>query len=73
MSASTRPRAPNSSSAFVGFDAEQIERSLAIDLDEQQLLRGGSTITQQVVKNVYLGHARTVDRRQRWGTDGRCL
>ena len=45
-----------------GFDADQIERSLAIDLAEGQLLRGGSTMTQQLVKNVFLGHERTVAR-----------
>jgi hypothetical protein len=46
-----------------GFDPEQIERSLAIDLDSGRLLRGGSTISQQLVKNVFLGHERTLARK----------
>jgi hypothetical protein len=46
-----------------GFDPEQIERSLAIDLDQGALLRGGSTMTQQLVKNVFLGRERTVARK----------
>jgi len=46
-----------------GFDPEQIERSLAIDLDSGKLLRGGSTISQQLVKNVFLGPERTVARK----------
>ena len=46
-----------------GFDAEQIERSLGIDLDSGRLLRGGSTISQQLVKNVYLSPDRTVARK----------
>ncbi len=46
-----------------GFDAEQIERSLAIDLDSGKLLRGGSTISQQLSKNVFLGPERTLARK----------
>ena len=46
-----------------GFDPEQIERSLAIDLDSGKLLRGGSTISQQLVKNVFLGPERTLARK----------
>ncbi len=46
-----------------GFDAEQIERSLGIDLDSGRLLRGGSTISQQLVKNVYLSPERTLARK----------
>ncbi len=46
-----------------GFDVHQIERSLAIDLSEGQLLRGGSTISQQLVKNVFLAPRRTLARK----------
>jgi hypothetical protein len=46
-----------------GFDPEQIERSLAINVDSGKLLRGGSTISQQLVKNVFLGPERTLARK----------
>jgi hypothetical protein len=46
-----------------GFDPHQIERSLAIDLAAGQLVRGGSTITQQVAKNAFLDHGRTFARK----------
>jgi hypothetical protein len=46
-----------------GFDVEQIARSLEIDLREGRLARGGSTISQQLVKNVFLGHRRTFARK----------
>jgi hypothetical protein len=46
-----------------GFDAYQIERSLAIDLAQGELLRGGSTISQQLVKNVFLDPQRTLARK----------
>ena len=46
-----------------GFDLEQIERSLAIDLEAGRLVRGGSTITQQLVKNTFLDRERTVARK----------
>ena len=46
-----------------GFDPRQIERSLAINLDRGEVLRGGSTITQQLVKNLFLSHERTVARK----------
>ncbi len=46
-----------------GFDVEQIERSLAINLADRGLTRGGSTISQQLVKNVFLGHERTLARK----------
>ncbi len=46
-----------------GFDADQIERSLGIDLDSGRLLRGGSTISQQLVKNVFLSPDRTLARK----------
>jgi hypothetical protein len=46
-----------------GFDAVQIARSLAIDLREGRKARGGSTITQQLVKNAFLHQRRTLARK----------
>jgi hypothetical protein len=46
-----------------GFDLTQIARSLEIDLREQRLARGGSTISQQLVKNAFLSHRRALDRK----------
>ena len=46
-----------------GFDLEQIARSLEIDLRERRLARGGSTISQQLVKNAFLSSRRTLDRK----------
>lgn len=46
-----------------GFDLNQIARSLEINLREGRLLRGGSTISQQLVKNEWLGRQRTFARK----------
>jgi hypothetical protein len=46
-----------------GFDLHQIERSLAINLADRGLTRGGSTISQQLVKNAFLGPERTLARK----------
>jgi hypothetical protein len=46
-----------------GFDLRQIGRSLEIDLRERRLARGGSTISQQLIKNSFLTHRRTLDRK----------
>jgi len=46
-----------------GFDARQIESSLGANLEAGKVLRGGSTITQQLVKNVYLSWDRTFARK----------
>jgi len=46
-----------------GFDVQQIARSLEIDLRERRLARGGSTISQQLIKNAFLTHRRTLDRK----------
>lgn len=46
-----------------GFDLEQIARSLEIDLRERRLARGGSTISQQLIKNAFLSQRRTLDRK----------
>jgi hypothetical protein len=46
-----------------GFDPYQIERSLAVDLRDGAFVRGGSTISQQTVKNLFLSHRRTLARK----------
>ncbi len=46
-----------------GFDATQIARSFEIDLREHRLARGGSTISQQLVKNAFLSQRRSADRK----------
>ena len=46
-----------------GFDLHQIAKSLEIDLREHRLARGGSTISQQLVKNAFLSQRRSFDRK----------
>jgi hypothetical protein len=46
-----------------GFDTAQIAKSLEIDLRDHRLARGGSTISQQLVKNAFLTQRRTLDRK----------
>lgn len=46
-----------------GFDLDQIARSLEVDLRERRFARGGSTISQQLVKNAFLDHRRTLTRK----------
>jgi membrane peptidoglycan carboxypeptidase len=46
-----------------GFDPTQIARSLEIDLRDHRLARGGSTISQQLVKNAFLTQRRSLDRK----------
>ena len=46
-----------------GFDLVQIGRSLGINLAAGDLLRGGSTISQQLAKNVFLSHHRNLARK----------
>lgn len=46
-----------------GFDLGQIARSLEIDLREERFARGGSTISQQLVKNAFLHQGRTLARK----------
>lgn len=46
-----------------GFDPHQIERSLAIDVQQGRFVRGGSTISQQLVKNLFLHRKRTLARK----------
>jgi hypothetical protein len=49
--------------AHAGFDLHQIARSLEIDLRERRLARGGSTISQQLIKNAFLTQRRSLDRK----------
>ncbi len=46
-----------------GFDLENIRRALAEDLRQGELAKGASSISQQVVKNVFLSHRRTLARK----------
>lgn len=46
-----------------GFDPVQIAKSLEIDLRDHKLARGGSTISQQLVKNAFLAQRRSLDRK----------
>ncbi len=46
-----------------GFDPREIARSLETDLRDQRLARGGSTISQQLVKNAFLTQRRSLDRK----------
>lgn len=46
-----------------GFDPVQIGKSFEIDLRDRKLTRGGSTISQQLVKNSFLNHRRSLDRK----------
>ena len=46
-----------------GFDVVGILRALAVDLVHGRISQGGSTITQQVAKNLFLTNARTARRK----------
>ncbi len=46
-----------------GFDLRQIGASLARNLESGRIERGGSTVTQQLVKNLFLGGERTLARK----------
>jgi penicillin-binding protein 1A len=46
-----------------GFDRTQIERSLGVNVQAGTFVRGGSTISQQLVKNVFLSPRRTLARK----------
>jgi len=46
-----------------GLSAMGIVRALYLDLREGEMVYGGSTITQQLVKNLYLTHERTLSRK----------
>lgn len=46
-----------------GFDIRGIEGAIRANLEAGRLVRGGSTISQQVVKNLFLSHDRSVGRK----------
>jgi penicillin-binding protein 1A len=46
-----------------GVDAEGIARALWRDLQAGEVVEGGSTITQQLVRNLYISNERTVERK----------
>lgn len=46
-----------------GLDWNEIRASARRDLEKRQVVRGGSTITQQLAKNLYLGNERTLTRK----------
>jgi monofunctional biosynthetic peptidoglycan transglycosylase len=46
-----------------GLDWNEIQASARKNLEKRQIVRGGSTITQQLAKNIYLGDARTITRK----------
>jgi len=48
-----------------GIDVEQIRRSIELDLARGKAIRGGSTITQQLAKNLYLSPSRDPLRKLR--------
>lgn len=69
-----RKISPNVRSAFVvaedgrfyrhkGFDHDQLKRAFVTNLEQGRLLRGASTISQQLIKNVFLSHRRTLSRK----------
>ena len=46
-----------------GVDYEAIKEALKADLQKGKFVRGGSTITQQVAKNVFLSREKTISRK----------
>lgn len=46
-----------------GFDANQLKEAIKEDLADRRFSRGASTITMQVVKNVFLTHEKTLYRK----------
>ena len=48
-----------------GFDAIGISRALVVDLKKGELHAGGSTITQQLAKNLFLNGDKTISRKLR--------
>jgi penicillin-binding protein 1A len=63
-----------------GIDVRGVARALWADLRQQKIVEGGSTITQQFVKNAYIRNERTIARKvreaalawqleQRWSKD----
>jgi monofunctional biosynthetic peptidoglycan transglycosylase len=48
-----------------GVDWDAVQQSLEKDLEKRRFARGGSTITQQLAKNLYFGTRRTITRKLR--------
>ncbi len=46
-----------------GFVEEAFEQSFLENLEKERFSRGGSTISMQLVKNVFLSHQKTIDRK----------
>jgi len=46
-----------------GFDLSGMGRALISNLKNRQTTQGGSTITQQLAKNLFLSHERTIERK----------
>ncbi len=49
--------------AHKGFDLEELKQSFQKNLKEMSFARGGSTITQQLAKNLYLSEEKTIMRK----------
>jgi membrane peptidoglycan carboxypeptidase len=48
-----------------GFDFDEIKDSIARDINTGEAVRGGSTLTQQLVKNLFLTRQKTLSRKIR--------
>lgn len=46
-----------------GVDFFELREAIKKDLEERKFVRGASTLTQQVIKNVYFGHEKTLWRK----------
>lgn len=46
-----------------GFDWEEMKKSFAANMEQKRFARGGSTITQQLAKNVFLNADKTIVRK----------
>ena len=48
-----------------GFNEHALRESIAANIAEGRIVRGGSTITMQLIKNLFLSHNRTIARKLR--------